>query len=85
MLRDREGGSKPNLSSNLPDFATLHNFSGLGHLASLQFVPFARACRRAAGYHNGVFVRGMRRRYNDGNEDDEHKGKEDVSKVEKEG
>ena len=66
-------------SSNLPDFATLHNFSGGGDLASLQFVPFAWACCRAAGYHNGVCVRGMRRRYNDGDEDDEHKGEEDVS------
>ena len=80
MLREGEWeGIKAHWSSNLPDFATLHNFSGGGDLAGLQFVPFAWACCRAAGYHNGVCVRGMRRRYNDGNEDDEHKEEEDVS------
>ena len=86
LERGKGRGSKSNLGSNLPDFATLHNFSGGGDLTSLQFVPFAWNCCRAAGYHNnGVCVRGMRRRYNDGNEDDKHKGEEDVSKVEKGG
>ena len=74
MLREGEWeGIKAHWSSNLPDFATLHNFSGGGDLASLQFVPFSWACCRAAGYHNRVCVRGMRRRYNDGDEDDGHK------------
>ena len=72
------GGDQSPLEFKFAGFCDVAQFLGwwrLGQFAICAICP----CCRAAGHHNGVCVRGMRRRYNDGNEDDEHKEEEDVS------